>query len=984
VRPLSLVIEGFTTFRERQEVDFEPLDLFVITGPTGAGKTSILDAMVFALYGEVPRLGGSRGTSDIVSLGDMTAAVQLEFSIVGKGRHRVARRVSRRANTAQIATLERREGTEWKPLSEAGVRDCNQKIAELIGLNFDAFTRAVVLPQGEFHRFLKGEASERRQVLFALLGVSYFQRMAATAGTRRRALEAAVQRTDELLAEQYADATAERLAELKAAAAQAATALSSISDAVTSAGEQAEIAAASARRAAALDTGRGELTQVAADLRSGAERLRDAEAGHTNAVVALHNHAEALKEARDAVATAQTALRALESKVGTLGELADAAAAAQTLADAASDEQTAASDLAEAERLLELATAALATSSDTETSLATRLIEVKASFEAATAHAAEATSDRDTIARQLRTATPLAQEFAEADAALAQRDATLPALREEASSGQEELAAAIGRLEEHRRLHAVAELAVGLRSGDLCPVCGGPVAAPPAVAPDEAEALDAARAGEESARKTDAERDRALTAAETQLSNAHVARADSLRRLTEALGGYANLAALSAAADRTSEAAAAAVAGSSALDQERVALEAQHQAAQAEVTRVRLTLSNTDGDVRTAQAKLDGVQQHRDSATELLRARFASEVPADASAQIANQRAGLEAADQVLERARAAADEQIEKYEQARELATESERELAELDQTLTKARTRAETASTAAAAAPAEIEFGHPPAASATRQASSEQLVAWCIDAAETLTSAHAQAVAQREQASGAVITLARSHGIDASRGEQALALLKQGEQSAVRQATVAQAAVEECDRRIAERRAMEDQAREEREQIALLASLARELREDRFGEYIVQETIALLSARASDELKLISGGRYSLSPAGDEFQVVDHHNADELRSVKTLSGGETFLASLALALALSRHVGELASEGMGAKLESVFIDEGFGTLDPATLDEVIDALERLRAEELMVGVISHVPELAQRIQSGLTVQEVDGRSRILPAGAD
>ena len=96
----------------------------------------------------------------------------------------------------------------------------------------------------------------------------------------------------------------------------------------------------------------------------------------------------------------------------------------------------------------------------------------------------------------------------------------------------------------------------------------------------------------------------------------------------------------------------------------------------------------------------------------------------------------------------------------------------------------------------------------------------------------------------------------------------------------------------------------------------------------------------------KRISGGRYSLSPAGDEFKVVDHHNADERRSVKTLSGGETFLASLALALALSRHVGELASEGMGAKLESVFIDEGFGTLDPATLDEVIDALERLRAD--------------------------------------
>ncbi len=73
-----------------------------------------------------------------------------------------------------------------------------------------------------------------------------------------------------------------------------------------------------------------------------------------------------------------------------------------------------------------------------------------------------------------------------------------------------------------------------------------------------------------------------------------------------------------------------------------------------------------------------------------------------------------------------------------------------------------------------------------------------------------------------------------------------------------------------------------------------------------------------------------------------------------------------------------------MGAKLESVFIDEGFGTLDPVTLDEVIDALERLRAEDLIVGVISHVPELAQRIQSGLEVRQVDGHSQILVVGSD
>ena len=86
---------------------------------------------------------------------------------------------------------------------------------------------------------------------------------------------------------------------------------------------------------------------------------------------------------------------------------------------------------------------------------------------------------------------------------------------------------------------------------------------------------------------------------------------------------------------------------------------------------------------------------------------------------------------------------------------------------------------------------------------------------------------------------------------------------------------------------------------------------------------------------------------------------------------------------MALSQHVGELATEGLGAKLEAVFIDEGFDQLDPETLEDVIDALERLREGNLMVGVITHVPALAERIRVGLRVQKNGNRSRVLPAEA-
>ena len=164
------------------------------------------------------------------------------------------------------------------------------------------------------------------------------------------------------------------------------------------------------------------------------------------------------------------------------------------------------------------------------------------------------------------------------------------------------------------------------------------------------------------------------------------------------------------------------------------------------------------------------------------------------------------------------------------------------------------------------------------------------------------------------------------------------------------------------------------------MLKVLATELRSDHFTEFVLQETLDALAVRASEELLRISEDRYSLVSRDGEFFVVDHINADEQRSVRTLSGGETFIASLSLALALSKHVTELAGEGLGARLEAVFIDEGFGSLDPESLDEVIDALERLREADLLVGVISHVPELAERIGVGLQVRKDGNRSVVEP----
>src|SRR5690606_39940208 len=112
------------------------------------------------------------------------------------------------------------------------------------------------------------------------------------------------------------------------------------------------------------------------------------------------------------------------------------------------------------------------------------------------------------------------------------------------------------------------------------------------------------------------------------------------------------------------------------------------------------------------------------------------------------------------------------------------------------------------------------------------------------------------------------------------------------------------------------------------------------------------------------LSGGAYALAvdPRSGGFGVVHHTAASQVRSARTLSGGETFLASLALALALADQVASLAAAG-AARLDSLFLDEGFGTLDPDTLDVVAAALDDLGARGRVVGIVTHVRELAERL---------------------
>jgi exonuclease SbcC len=177
--------------------------------------------------------------------------------------------------------------------------------------------------------------------------------------------------------------------------------------------------------------------------------------------------------------------------------------------------------------------------------------------------------------------------------------------------------------------------------------------------------------------------------------------------------------------------------------------------------------------------------------------------------------------------------------------------------------------------------------------------------------------------------------------------------------------------------RRQLEAEITERRAEQSLYKALGNELRSDRIVDYLQVEALSALAAAGSDQLHSLSGGRYRMSYEDDRFYVIDAWNGEERRSVRTLSGGETFLASLALALALADQV-QLLAVAEKNRLESLFLDEGFGTLDAETLETVVSAIEQLGGDDRLVGVITHVTELAERLPVRVHVAKSPRGSRI------
>ncbi|MFH8410652.1 AAA family ATPase [Streptomyces sp. NPDC018019] len=1043
-----LTVTAFGPFGRTQTIDFDRLSragLFLLHGPTGAGKTSVLDAVCFALYGSVPgtRQSGQALRSD---LADPLTPTEVVLELTVGGRRLEITRLPEQLRPKKRGTGTTREKAQsrlreyvtggdgadgrghWKALSRSH-QEIGEEIGQLLGMSKEQFCQVVLLPQGDFARFLRADAEARARLLGRLFDTRRFAALEEQLTTRRKAAADRVTAGDDRLL-----ALAHRMD-------QAAGESADLGDPVVPApGRTPEAAAGSGRRGgtgraaqrSGASTARGAATATATAVVPGqygraagapaAEAPGPGEPGFAEAVliraaVARSNARERYEIARLAVRSAEHAEAAARARADEERErdrlqrrYAEARRRAAELAAQTGERDRARERLARARAASEVAPALAlrdAAWREHETAQeaerrgrsqlppdlagadAERLAALErelrqdlgslAAARRAEGRAVEIQRERAGIDREARADEqtlldaaawladwePTHQEHQrrieaaqEAAARAEQLHAQLDPARQrlDAARLRDRLADEVRAADEEvlrtrelsaaahehwldlkdRRLRGIAaELAAGLADGAACAVCGS--TEHPAPARTTAGHVD--RAAEEAA--LDAYRQAESVRQEAE--RVRQSRKEELAAAT-ATAGDAAVAELARAADELHEA------------------YARERAAGAGLHAAREALSRAE---REYERRRDGQQEaERRAAARTSHREALDRELAAIEAELAEARDGCAS---VAERAR------------------RLERQVALLAEAATAART-AESCAERLKEADAQLSDAAYRAGFDTPQAASAALLSDADWRAlqQRLDRYQAESAAvQAELADPEAVAAAKLPPAEPDRARAEL-------DAAGRRLRTASAVCAAAEERCAELDRLGAQAhtdarrlaplRIEYERIARLAALAagtsaENERRMRLESYVLAARLEQVAAAASARLHRMSSGRYTLVHSDERaggarrsglgLHVIDAWTGHE-RDTASLSGGETFFASLALALGLADVV---TDEAGGTRLDTLFIDEGFGSLDEQTLDEVLDVLDSLRERDRSVGIVSHVADLRQRIPAQLEV---------------
>ncbi|ROS26139.1 AAA family ATPase [Cellulomonas sp. PhB150] len=1006
----TMTLQAIGPIAGEHTVDFEAVSasgLFLLDGPTGSGKSTLIDAVVFALYGKVAsaeasddRLRSAYAAEDVESFVDLTFEV-------GSGTYRVRRTPAYdRPKKRGAGTVKQQASVRmWRvqpddptgaiPGSEPITRldEAGLEIERVVGLSRTQFVQTIVLPQGEFARFLRANPEDRRGLLQKIFGTEVYERM------QQRLAEMRAEANREIEAARSALGTAAahligaaRLGEDDALAVRA-----SVEAAGASAGIDEVTALVGAHAVALGAAAEGAVTTAAAAelARAGAGVALD-DAVRTERLIARRTRLLADQAALDA-ALSQHAEAVL------VLERARAAAAVRPLLEGAdralADVATARKTVVAALDAAPPALAAVVTGGSDGTdhpgdvdpavlgplrdvredavrdaAALTRVVSLEAELNdkrravrdardlVETLRDEIAADDRWLAARPALSAT-LAEQSAAAEALAArvpEHSATLAALESSASAhlalaaSRSELAAAAegqgaaataaaatvaheAALRTARIAGLAGELATALRDGESCPVCGsGDHPAKASLAPDHVSAADVAAA------------ERQRSAAEEALGQARDLHGRLAERVAVAQDALSGSTPEQVAADLASTRDLLMAARAAAADAERLTAEcvahdeataARRAARQETVTRQ----ADVTGRVEVLQQALGA-----DEAEVALASTGFPTVVARQSVLLAL----VEAATELL----AAITDRQDAERHAADRRAELEGALAERD----FADAAAARAALLGRSDLAELERGVTAYTAAVERVradlAEDEINALAPDAAVDLPAAREAERVAREAA-----TAAEGHA-----------------RVAVERAAAAQDAADdvlEAARRLASAWAAGGP-------VTRLAGLASGTGGDNgkglsLATYVLARRFEDVVAAANERLLAMSDGRYELTRSeqkedvssrrtGLSMRVVDHRTQQQ-RDPRTLSGGESFYVSLCLALGMADVV---TAEAGGIDLGTLFVDEGFGTLDAHTLDQVLLELGKLRAGGRVVGVVSHVDALKQSIADRIEVR--------------
>lgn len=970
----QLEISAFGPYPGRESVDFDALGaegLFLLFGDTGAGKTTVLDAVAFALFGTVP---GARGEVRQLRCDYADPTTQTEVALeltIGDQRLRLVRgpeyeRAKKRGDgvTKQPAkaslTWLNDVPADRQPLMR--VDEVARAVSRLLGMTDKQFFQVALLPQGEFARFLRADTAEREQLLTQLFGVERFteiERWFRERRLQRRRELQELQAGERELVARIAQAAGQEppeggdggntewLASLRKQCGELAAGARDTEREAGHAREQAEAElAASKTLAERVRRARGATEELAQLAEHAAERQTlVAELAAAQRARPVLTAADALTAATDRADRAEQAESAAVAKAH--------AAGARQLAEDLPGLRAAAGE----HRELAGALSALVAEARQQVVDTRKLDELVSQVREATMRCARLTEQLSTLPDELSTArarlsaaeqaafrldgslarrTELTQLVEQAKRLPAAEQAVAEACREHSEAIDSHQAArdALQELRQRRLDGMAAELAGQLRVGEPCRVCGS------AEHPSPAQAVAGAVREADERVAADTEQ-RAHQAREAATNAVHTAR-QRLDAITTRLDGRhaeqlaEDLRAVVAEHDRevvVAERLPEATEQVRTLEQRGDTLRTQRATAErmaASAEAERAVLAETVEDRAT---RLDGARgEHRDVAARrehLLATATALDAVAEAraTADTARQRRDEHREDV----RRAAVDAGFNDPESALAAAREP-RFVADVEQRLAEQQHR----EIAARSVLAEPELAGVDPQQQVELAEEQRRLAQARLAAESAVAA-ASAAEQREQAVEALaVRLERSwHELEPIEAD------------------------------FAELDALTD----------VVNGMGQNGRRMSLRSYVLAARLEEVAVAATHRLQRMSGGRYSFvhsdaagvrgTRGGLGLDVLDDYSG-RVRPAKTLSGGESFLASLSLALGLADVV---AAESGGAQLDTLFVDEGFGTLDADTLEEVMDTLDELRTGGRVVGLVSHVEELRQRIPVQLRV---------------